>query len=102
MHRDVITGLKPIQALFAFALLNTFSDAAFACTLCHTETGKQVRSGIFGSDFGFNLLITFIPFAVFLGITALIYFGIPTVSIRSRTTKRAAVSSRPYAKGETS
>ena len=70
-------SLKPLQALTSLFFLNAFSTAALACSLCHTETGKQVRSGIFGPDFGFNLLVTVMPFVIFLVITALIYFGVP-------------------------
>jgi hypothetical protein len=53
------------------------ASAAAACPVCHTETGRQVREGIFGADFGFYLLVTAMPFVVLLGITALIYFGLP-------------------------
>jgi hypothetical protein len=60
---------------FLFIVFST--TPALACPLCHTKTGRQVRAGIFGPDFGFNLLVTIIPFVIFLGITAFIYFGPP-------------------------
>jgi len=79
---------QPLLTLL-FVLLG--SRAAFACPLCHTETGKQVRAGIFGPDFGYNLLVTIIPFVVLLGITALIYFGIPTGQHLSKARQTAVL-----------
>ena len=46
-----------------------------ACSLCESETGRQVRAGIFDEQFGYHLLITVLPFPVLLVITALIHFG---------------------------
>lgn len=76
--------LKPLRALFAFGFLNAFAGAAVACPFCHTETGQQVRAGIIGADFGFYLLVTLGPFAILLGIVALVYFGLPTFPIWSK------------------
>jgi hypothetical protein len=92
---------KPLQALAAIVFLNAFSTGAFACPFCHTETGKQIRSGVFGSDFRFNLIVTIIPFVIFLGITALIYFGFPTRGSRSKHNESPAFKSGSYPKGET-
>ncbi|WP_435018213.1 hypothetical protein TA3x_000162 [Tundrisphaera sp. TA3] len=50
---------------------------ARACPLCVSETGRRVRAGIFDADFGYHLAATFLPFAVFLAIVALIHFGPP-------------------------
>lgn len=52
------------------------SATASACPVCHTETGRQVRAGIFGEDFGFNLLVSALPFPIFLGIAAALHFGV--------------------------
>jgi uncharacterized membrane protein len=42
------------------------------CPVCSTELGEQVRAGIFGVDFGFNLFAVILPFAVLaLAIVAL-------------------------------
>jgi hypothetical protein len=65
------------QALATGVVVNAFSRAALACTVCYSDTGKQVRAGIFGPDFGFNLLVTVIPFLILLAITTIIYFSVP-------------------------
>jgi hypothetical protein len=36
-----------------------------------------VRAGIFNAEFGYNLLLTLLPFPILLGLVALIYFGLP-------------------------
>jgi hypothetical protein len=62
-------------ALFATFLLP--ASPVWACPLCESETGERVRAGIFAADFGYHLAVTLLPFPVFLGITALIHFGVP-------------------------
>jgi len=89
MHQEAVTPLESSRAFFLVGFLLACSSAV-ACPLCHTETGKQVRSGIFDADFGFNLLITVIPFAIFLGIVALIYFGPPTLSLPSKLAQQSS------------
>jgi hypothetical protein len=54
-----------------------FANAAKACTVCHTDTGAAVRSGIFNSDFGFHLFVIVLPFLVFYGIVAVVCYGLP-------------------------
>ena len=100
MFRHFVRRLRPFQALGIFVFLNVFSTAALACPLCRTDTGKQVRAGIFGPDFTFNMVVTIIPFVIFLGITALIYFGLPTRGNRSDAHERNAFSSGAYPEGE--
>jgi hypothetical protein len=56
-------------------ILLALAVPAMSCPVCHTETGDAVRQGIFNSDFGFNLFVTVLPFAVFYGIVALVHFG---------------------------
>ena len=99
MYRHGSSSFKLLQTLFV--LLNVFPGAALACPLCHTDTGKQVRAGIFGPDFGFNLVVTIIPFVIFLVITALIYFGLPIRTSRSKVNKTRAFNSGAYPRGET-
>ncbi|HYO83730.1 MAG TPA: hypothetical protein VES20_20175 [Bryobacteraceae bacterium] len=48
-----------------------------ACTVCHTDTGRQVRAGIFSSDFPLILSAMLLPFVILLAIIAVIYFGAP-------------------------
>ena len=48
-----------------------------ACPLCESETGQRVRAGIFNADFGRNLVVTLLPFPLFLGIIYLIHSGPP-------------------------
>jgi hypothetical protein len=55
-----------------------FTSAAYTCPVCHTQTGEQVRAGIFNASFGWNLLATALPFPVFAGVVAWLYFGVPT------------------------
>jgi uncharacterized membrane protein len=53
------------------------ADVACSCPLCHTQTGEQLRAGIFNGSFGWNLLATLLPFPVFAGVVAFLYFGKP-------------------------
>lgn len=50
---------------------------ASACPVCQSDTGQQVRQGIFDGRFGMNLFITLLPFPILVGIVLAIYFGIP-------------------------
>jgi hypothetical protein len=52
-------------------------SAARACPVCHTETGSKVRAGIFGEDFGSNLLLTLLPFPVLAGLVLLAHYAFP-------------------------
>ena len=51
--------------------------SAVSSPVCEQETGQLVRAGIFDQEFGFNLLVTALPFVVFLGLAAAIHFGLP-------------------------
>ncbi len=48
-----------------------------ACPICETDTGQQVRQGIFDGSFGWNVFVTLLPFPILLGVVLAIYFGIP-------------------------
>jgi hypothetical protein len=50
-------------------------QAAFACPVCNSGTGQQVREGIFASDFGFNVAAAAAPFAICALIVRLISAG---------------------------
>lgn len=53
------------------------SSTAWGCPVCNSGTGKAVRAGLFGQEFGFNLFVTVIPFVVCALIVAGIYYGPP-------------------------
>jgi hypothetical protein len=55
----------------------SWASPALACPLCDSETGQQVRAGIFDAQFGYNALVTGLPFPILLAIVALIHFGWP-------------------------
>lgn len=55
------------------------ASTAPACPLCESETGRQVRAGIFDDDFGKNVVLTLLPFPVLAVIVALIYYGPPAI-----------------------
>lgn len=69
--------LRVIRPAAAFAGVLAWASSALACPLCKSETGRQVRAGIFDADFGYNLLLTLLPFIVLLAVVALIHFGVP-------------------------
>ena len=48
--------------VFVLAVLLLATSEAGACPVCHSELGAQVRAGIFGSSFGWNLLRVLAPF----------------------------------------
>lgn len=50
---------------------------AMACPVCHTETGKKVRAGIFNEEFGSNAAMTLLPFLILISVVAVIHFGPP-------------------------
>ena len=61
----------------AFLLVVGLSvPAAHACPVCTSETGEEVRAGLFNEDFAFNLFASALPFPIFLGIVAAIH-GLP-------------------------
>jgi hypothetical protein len=75
----VVSG-RQVPRLLALAVgLTTLVVAppAAACPVCNSDTGQQVRAGLFGEDFGRNLLATALPFPILLGVVAAIHFGRP-------------------------
>ena len=58
-----------LSACGVFVLCECLRTApAFACPLCHSELGEQVRAAIFGPDFGFHLFAVLAPFPIFAAI----------------------------------
>jgi hypothetical protein len=66
--------MRILKALFLFALLGSVS-IVYPCPICLTDTGRQVRTGIFNHDFFLYLFYTTLPFFIFLFIIFLIYHG---------------------------
>ncbi len=70
--------IKKASMLTALGLvLRLGASPVRACPLCESETGERVRAGIFNADFGPNLVVTLLPFPLFLGIIYLIHSGPP-------------------------
>ncbi len=65
------------RTLVAVAATIAAASSAKACPICNSDTGRQVRGGIGDADFAHNLLVTALPFAVFLAVAALLHFGVP-------------------------
>lgn len=84
VSRVTLAGSKSFSTVL-FSLLAP--AVASACPVCHTATGNKVRAAIFGTDFWFNVSVTVVPFAIFLGLTALLYFGLPTLKTGSSSTR---------------
>lgn len=83
LHYPYVPFAIESVARFARIFLVLFTSAAYSCPLCHTQTGEQVRAGVFNSSFGFNLLAIALPFPVFAGVVAWIYFGKPAPRSRN-------------------
>ena len=74
-------------------LLNLASAAA--CPFCKSETGQQVKAGIFNDQFLGNVLLTLLPFPILLAIVALIYLDVPWPFKQTTTRVNAAGQSTP-------
>jgi hypothetical protein len=59
------------SALFASIFLAP--EAGFACPVCRSEVGEQVRAGILDENFRFHLLASALPFPIFLVIVAALH-----------------------------
>jgi len=64
------------HAAVVFVAVLVFASAASACPFCESETGQQVKAGIFNDQFWMNVLLTLLPFPILLAIVALIYFDV--------------------------
>jgi len=52
---------------------------AVACPYCDTETGRQVRAGIFNDEFLTNVTVTLLPLFLLAGIVVLIHFDLSSL-----------------------
>ena len=67
------------------AALLLLPSLTVACTVCNTDTGQQVRGGIFGDDFWSTLLAVASPFPILLLALAAIHLGLPTAGSTQST-----------------
>lgn len=65
------------DCFFAALLLAVVALPAGACPVCGTGTGEAVRAEIVGDQLGVSVLATALPFAVVLGVAAVIHSGVP-------------------------
>jgi hypothetical protein len=56
--------------------------AVNACPICDSDTGRQVRTGIFGADFAANAFTVLAPFPVLLLLIAALRWALPTARDR--------------------
>lgn len=68
---------KAMRWTVVLVIVLVWASFVQACPVCNSETGCQVRAGIFNEEFGPKLFLTLLPFPVFLGIVAAIHFGFP-------------------------
>ena len=59
------------------------TSTAWACTVCDSETGQQVRAGILGDDFWTTLVGVIAPFPVLLILVAVYHYGVPNFAARA-------------------
>lgn len=59
--------------LWTAVLLLFWGEPALACPVCHGETGRLVRAGIFDGDFFVNVALTLLPFPFLAGIVAIVH-----------------------------
>lgn len=74
------------------------SRTAVACTVCGSDTGRQVRAGIFDGHFGETALTVLSPFAVFAVVGLACYFGMPELRVSDRE-RIGAVRERTEVRG---
>jgi hypothetical protein len=53
-------GALTVNAVVAIST----APPAFACPVCHSDLGEQVRAAIFGPSFASNLIAILSPFAI--------------------------------------
>lgn len=64
-----------MRQIIVFTFYMFIIAPAWACTLCYSERAAQVRQGVFDENFLLNVMITLLPFSIFLFLTSLIYYG---------------------------
>ena len=55
----------------------TAAETLQACPICDTETGQQVRAGIFDESFWGTLIAVIAPFPVLILVITAYHFGFP-------------------------
>ncbi len=75
--------MKKFSSSAALVISAMFPAIASACTVCDSETGQQVRAGIFDNNFWSTLAVVISPFPVLLIAIAAYHFGIPNFWTRS-------------------
>lgn len=85
---EFIIGRRVFAAMVTLSVLS-LADPLFACPVCDTDTGKEVRAGIFDKDFSKNIVLTLLPFPIFFAIAALIYRapGRPQPTLQNKLTE---------------
>ncbi len=82
---EIQSFTRPRWARFIMVIVWAFllPMAASACPLCNTETGQQVRAGIFGEDFWPTMLTVLSPFPVLLIVLAAMHFCLDRMAKRA-------------------
>ena len=78
--------MRMLVMLGVLCLAVATSSTALACPVCNEPLGQQVRAGIFDESFGSNLIVTLLPFVIFLGVVAAIHGGEPRAIEQSSPT----------------
>jgi hypothetical protein len=94
--RRLNAAIAPVARLLRI-LPALFTSAAYSCPVCHTQTGEQVRAGIFNPSFGWDLLAMALPFPVFAGVVAWLQFGSPARRSKDPVLHRESETSTPQA-----
>jgi uncharacterized BrkB/YihY/UPF0761 family membrane protein len=75
MKHNVLNGLTAVCGTLLPLI-------ASACPMCNTETGQQVRAGIFDENFWTTLAVIVAPFPVLLLAIAIYHYGVPNFRFR--------------------
>jgi hypothetical protein len=71
------TGFAQTFGVVTGLALSALPATLLACPICSTETGQQVRAGIFDENFWGTLVAVVSPFPVLLLGIAAYHFGLP-------------------------
>lgn len=69
--------MRRFTALTALLTSLTFATTALACPVCDSDTGQEVRDGIFNEDFLTDAAAVLLPVPVLIGIVMAIHYGLP-------------------------
>jgi hypothetical protein len=79
-HKQGGSEIEMVLRCFFFLRL----PPIFACPVCETATGRQVREGILNADFPLHFAGALLPFLVLTAVLAAIHFSAPRVPGRRR------------------